>query len=363
MAGTLRPGFGTVDVGEDWMRAELFGEKGMRSSIMICGVVWATAGIGQAQFKLTDSTTVVFAPAEEGRKILTTRDDFIRALSPFDRAARMKTDREVSEEAFLEFVGRSVLDWTEAEKAALTTALDSLRTPLARMALPWPKVIYLIKTAGAEEGDAAYTRAHALILPRSMLPSNRPVDARLICHELFHVLSRSNPDLRERLYAALGFVKCDEVEFPETLRGRKLTNPDAPANNHCIRVQVDGTNAWVVPLLFSRTEKYDVQRGGAFFRYMEFQFLLVEREGDSPRLKPVPQGQPPRLVGLAQVAGFFEQVGRNTQYIIHPEEILADNFASLVMQDANVPSPEIRKRLQDVLAEKPGNALGNSPRQ
>jgi hypothetical protein len=334
----------------------------MRRSIMIYGLVWATAGVGQAQFKLTDSTTVVFAPAEEGRKILTTRDDFIRALSPFDRAARMKTDREVSEEAFLEFVGRNVLDWTDAEKAALTSTLDSLKKPLGRLALPWPKVIYLVKTTGAEEGNAAYTRANALILPRSMVPANRPIDARLIGHELFHILSRSNPDLRERLYAALGFVKCGEVEFPETLRGRKLTNPDAPANNHCIRVQVNGTNAWAIPILFSRTEKYDVKRGGAFFQYMEFQFLVVEREGGSARLKPVPQGQPPRLVGIAQVTGFFEQVGRNTQYIIHPEEILADNFASLVMQDPNVPSPEILKKLQDVLAEKPGNAVGNDAR-
>jgi hypothetical protein len=54
------------------------------------------------------------------------------------------------------------------------------------------------------------------------------------------------------------------------------------------------------------------------------------------------------------VSGFYEQVGRNTQYIIHPEEILADNFAMLVMGDQNVPSPEILKKLQDVLTEKAG---------
>ncbi len=342
------------------MLAELFREKGMRSSIVICGLVWAAAGIGRAQVKLTDSTTVVFATAEEGRKILTARDDFVRALSPFDRVARMKTDREVSEEAFLEFVGGNVLDWTDAEKAALSTALDSLRTPLARLTLPWPRVIYAIKTTGAEEGDAAYTRANALVLPRSMLPSNRPVDPKLICHELFHILSRSNPALRDRLYTAIGFVKCGAVEFPETLRRRKLTNPDAPANDHCIRVQVNGSDAWAVPILFSRTEKYDVKRGGEFFRYMEFQLLLVEREGDAPRLKPAPAGQPPRLVGTEQVTGFFEQVGRNTEYIIHPEEILADNFVSLVMQDRHVPSPEVLKKLQGVLAEKAENVSGTN---
>jgi hypothetical protein len=332
----------------------------MREAILVCGLVSVAAGIGQAQFKLTDDATVVFATVPEGRKILTTRDEFIRALSPFDRAARMKTDRAVSEEMFLEFVGQNVLDWTEAEKATLTSALESLKTRLALRPLPWPKVIYAVKTTGAEEGGAAYTRGNALVLPRGMVPSNRPVDPRLICHELFHILSRSHPDLRERLYAAIGFVKCREVELPEARRRRKLTNPDAPANNHCIRVQVDGADTWVVPLLLSRSEKYDVQRGGEFFGYMEFQFLVVEHAGDSSPLKPVPPEQPSRLVGINEVTGFFEQVGRNTQYIIHPEEILADNFTSLVMQDRNVPSPEVLKKLQDLLAEGPGSAASSN---
>ena len=64
-------------------------------------------------------------------------------------------------------------------------------------------------------------------------------------------------------------------------------------------------------------------------------------------------GSQPRLVEVKQVTGFYEQVGRNTQYIIHPEEILADNFADLVLQDRPVPSPEILKKMQDVLTPKP----------
>jgi hypothetical protein len=30
------------------------------------------------------------------------------------------------------------------------------------------------------------------------------------------------------------------------------------------------------------------------------------------------------------VEDFLEQVGRNTRYVIHPEEILAENFALLI---------------------------------
>jgi hypothetical protein len=327
----------------------------MNRSLTMCGLALMALGACQAQTRLSGDAIVTFATADEGRKILTTRDDFIRALSPFDRAARMKTDADVSEEAFLEFVGKNVLDWTDADKASVAPALERLKAPLERLALPWPKVIYLVKTTGNEEGQVPYTRGHALILPKRELTPNRAMDPRLISHELFHILSRSNPALRDRLYQAIGFVRCAEVELPETLRSRKLTNPDAPTNDHCIRVRQADADVWAVPVLFSRAAKYDVNRGGEFFRYMQFQLLLVDRQGDPPAAKPMYAGGQPRLVDVTQVTGFFEQVGRNTQYIIHPEEILADNFAELVMQDRSVPSPEILKKLQDALAEKPAN--------
>ncbi len=326
----------------------------MGRAIMVYGLILSVVGVCQAQIKLSGDTTITFATADEGRKILTARDDFVRALSPFDRAARVKTAGAVSEKAFLEFVGRNVLDWTEAEKASVVSALERLKAPFDRLALPWPKTIYFIKTTGKEEGGAAYTRDQALILPHTMLTPTRPLSPRLVAHELFHILSRSNPGLRDRLYQAIGFVKCTGIELPETLRNRKITNPDAPANDHCIRVQVAGADVWAVPIIFSRTERYDVERGGEFFFYLQSQLLLVDRQGDSPVAKPMYVGSQPRLVDFDQVSGFYEQVGRNTEYTIHPEEILADNFALLVTGDQNIPSPEILKRLQDVLTEKAG---------
>jgi hypothetical protein len=50
-------------------------------------------------------------------------------------------------------------------------------------------------------------------------------------------------------------------------------------------------------------------------------------------------------------SGFFEQVGRNTDYLIHPEEILADNFALLVVGDKRIVSPEVINRIKKVLEE------------
>ena len=71
--------------------------------------------------------------------------------------------------------------------------------------------------------------------------------------------------------------------------------------------------------------------------------LLIEEDG-------------PSLYDVDELGGFFEQVGENTDYIIHPDEILADNFAFLltgaiggdeVTQD--IPNPEIPEALAEVL--------------
>jgi hypothetical protein len=50
-----------------------------------------------------------------------------------------------------------------------------------------------------------------------------------------------------------------------------------------------------------------------------------------------------------QVSGFYEQTGRNSARVFHPEEILADNFALLVLREQGLQSPETVERLESVL--------------
>ena len=140
----------------------------------------------------------------------------------------------------------------------------------------------------------------------------------------------------------IGFKKCGEVEFPSDLKSRKITNPDAPRNDHAIQIRVGGEEVRAVPILFSNAAKYDVNRGGEFFNYLQLSFLQV------PRMS---SGQPV-LATPEKVSGFFEQVGRNTNYFIHPEEILADNFALLILDEHNVPSPEILEKMRRILERK-----------
>ena len=135
--------------------------------ILICTMLPNDAA--DTEVPLTSTTSVVFASRDEGKSILTTRDDFVRRMSAFDRAARIQTAEAVSEAEYLEFVGSHLRPWDEADKQKVTTALGALRTRLSAYELPLPEKVYMICTSGAEEGGAAYTRANAIILPKGML--------------------------------------------------------------------------------------------------------------------------------------------------------------------------------------------------
>src|SRR5215469_12289790 len=131
----------------------------MRSRAVICTFAWVTLSVcSNADVQLAGGTVIHFASVSEGSKILMTRDDFIRRLSPFDRAARLEIDRAVSEEEFLTFVGRNVSDWKGEEIHTLETAIEGLRPLLRQFSISLPSTIQVIKTTGAEEGNAPYTR-------------------------------------------------------------------------------------------------------------------------------------------------------------------------------------------------------------
>jgi hypothetical protein len=294
----------------------------------------------------------VFASIQEGATILAEPDEFVQRLSPFDRAARLKTSKDVSEAEYIHFVKRNVMNWSPSENALVEGAISELRPQLQALSLEWPKTIYLIKTSGKEEGGAAYTRGTSIVLPSvKLVMGTQQSLMEIIAHELFHILTRSNDILKERLYASIGFHRCGEIAFPVKLRSVKITNPDATKNDHCIRITVAGRPTWAIPILYSHVAKYDEGRGGEFFDYLTVQFLLVDGNEDRVPRNATYNEANVRLVDINGVSGFLEQVGKNTNYVIHPEEILADNFALLVQGGSHVPSPEILNRMRTVLEE------------
>lgn len=291
-------------------------------------------------------TNLQFLSKKEASERLATSDEFIIRLSQFDMAARMKTDQIIGEKQFLEFVSSSAFDWNKSDIIKVTKAFDSINTQLKKLKVELPGEIEVILTNGKEEGNAAYTRGNAIILQRDKLSSNSELK-RLIAHEIFHIYTRNNPLIKDNLYKVIGFLPAKELEFPSTLRERRITNPDAPKNNYVIRVKFNNEMLWVYPIIFSETETYLPTKGGEFFDYLQFKLLVLDDEKGA-ELHPTMNS---RILDVSRVSGYFEQVGKNTNYIIHPEEILADNFALMVLGITTLQSPEIIDKIKKVFRQ------------
>lgn len=307
-------------------------------------------GLCLAEMRIGGSI-VDFATVDQAKKILSARDDYILRQSPFDRAVRMKTDKPIEQKEYLKFLADCALPWTDMEKQKIEPVVEDLREPLEKLSLPFPKKILLIKTSGREEGDAPHTRSNAVIFPQNSLNKEFGSLKQLLCHEIFHVLTRANPKIRERLYPIIGFLPCDEVKLPDSLNARRITNPDAPFNNHCIQVKFDEQTVWAIPILLSNRDQYDPALGGGMFNYMQCKLLLVDRIPDSNDIRILYNGDQPRLADFHQVSGLMEQVGMNTFYLIGPEEILADNFVKIILPGKRIPSPEILNKIKNVLGQ------------
>lgn len=288
---------------------------------------------------------VRFATAEEGRNILGQSDEFITALTPFDRRVRMKSDAEVSEKDLLAYLSQSVKSWEPTETNRISGILRSAEIKLAGCAGLFPTNIWLIKTSGEEEFNNAYTRQNAIVFPRAVLHGQESILWYLVLHELFHIMSRHNAEFREAAYAVIGFRPINEIELPPNLRERKVTNPDGVENGWVIGLTNRGDSIHAVPILLATGPAFDPNQGGDYFR-----LLVVQRSGG--RWLPELVAGNPRLVRPSETTGWFEQIGRNTRYTIHPDEILAENFVRWLEGSTNLPTPRIVSDLAAALKQR-----------
>ena len=295
--------------------------------------------------RLSKVCSVYFATVAEAKARLAKRDVYVKNLSPFERAAKIKKAGPVSAEQYLDFIQNQALEWSNADKKKLGRVIAAAKPKLAKFAKHLPESIHLIKTTGNDEGSAPYTRGTCIVLPERFMRQSIKSLERLFYHELFHIVSRSNPKLRDELYGIIGYEKCGVVSLPDEMMPRRISNPDAPVIEHCIRVSKDGESHWCAPVLFSRTPKYDPKTGSTFFRYLQFRLMVIDRKTSKAILK---DGKP-ILWNHDAVEGFFEQIGRNTDYVIHPEETLANNFIYLMTAKQDLKNPEIPKKIEAVL--------------
>ncbi|WP_147381160.1 hypothetical protein [Parabacteroides sp. AM08-6] len=289
----------------------------------------------------SDTVNYRLATAEEARKLLVVEDHYIRNRSPFDIASRLENP-EGKKEDLMKLMTEEVRDWTDKEK----TQIDQLRTAINdsirkhQYHLQFPKEIILVKSTLKDEGEAGgYTRKNFIVL------MGGDIRQTLLLHETFHVLTRNNPEFKKKMYETIGFtVTPEELEYPKDLWDMRISNPDSERFDSYATFTIDGKQQKCAMVLYAN-RPYTT---GKFFHYITIGMVPLDEQ-----LKPIQENGKTIVYPLEKVSDFYEKVGRNTGYIIQPEEILADNFVIAFLNYPKVPTPELKDKIRNLLKQSP----------
>jgi hypothetical protein len=276
--------------------------------------------------------------------VLGADDDWVAATSEFHRSATLGVSTPVSREKLRAFCAETVLPWSPALESRWSRALASIAPRFRDLRVPLPRGVMLIHSNGRDSANAPYTRQNAVVLPVAAMPDDPRVDAFVLAHELFHVVSRHASALATNLYALIGFEPVAPLQWPAEWLPLRIANPDAPHDRHLMRTTMAGRNVALMPLLVAR--RAELKPGETFFDVLDVRLLEVT-SGDATLPVRSSNGQPVWHAPEA-VPEYLARLGGNTGYIFHPEETMADNFALLV-SGRPVPNPALLKRIEAVL--------------
>lgn len=308
-------------------------------------VCFITAGFSYAADSPTPKFT--FASIKTGQDILSANDNYMNRMSPAEIAIRaFSTSADKTANDLKSLYKANVLTWTDAEKAQLTTLVTNLQGKLKGINHLLPEEIIFVKVNNKVEGGLPHTRANAIIFPEAKLP----VTDNLFLHELFHILSRAQQAKHASLYNLIGFQPCNFKPNQE-IQAKTLTNPDVPAEAYYLPAEIDGAAAAIMTFLYASTEAFDPSIERGFGGHFGFGLLQVTVNDGTCRVALDSAGKA-KILDPSTVPEFFAAIGKNTSYIIHPEEVLADNFVFLMLDKQDLPNPEIPSRLKAWLALK-----------
>ena len=234
--------------------------------------------------------------------------------------------RATALQAYLGFLRNEALNFESQEAEFVQNCMNQALSlsESAGLNLQDLPTIGLLKMRGLAYGPGIFfTRNANIAIPASNLQNAENL-TRVLIHEIFHIYSRYQPEKRLAMYELLGFKALEGLHLNEILIKRALYNPDGVNLRYTLTIQdPQGQERQVIPAIISRHSSHVPEM--PFFNYIDFRLFPIEfSEPKIARVLSQHGGWKPE-----EIQGFFEQVGRNTRYIIHPDEILADNFVLL----------------------------------
>lgn len=283
--------------------------------------------------------TIMDSTAAVTQMLSEVEDGFFQSLSIVDMAIQLRTDKRYDDKAtilkdYKSLLTTEVSDFSKAEKQLIEGVMAEAKLLTDKLNPNiWPHHIDLIKVKTNHYGpDVYYTREDAIIIPENALSKDNAAAELLpvMLHEIFHILSRYDHDLREELYALINFEPHGkEIKMVASLKNKLLTNPDGVTTDYAITLD-NGKNRTelAIPLLVS-AQPYYSKSLPSFFAYLKFDLYLARPLPDGSLLIDA-DGAANTTLSPEHQNNYFQHIADNTQYVIHPEEIMADNFMMAV---------------------------------
>ncbi len=292
----------------------------------------------------SDTLCLRFADAHEAVNLILADDTYRRNLSPFDIMVRLEKQSATFEQLD-SLAAAGAMEWNDKDKAMILQVAKMFNDTIRRhkLELPFPKEVVIIKTDMKDQGNAlGYTRSNWIALSGDAL-SDISVNKlfELLVHESFHILTRNSIDFKKAIYSTIGFTVVDkELLFPDDLKSVRISNPDVGLYDSYATFLVNGEPRKCAMLLYS-SKPYD---GGGLFSYVDVGFIPYD-----DNMVPMTKDGSTLVYSMKEINDFFDKVGNNTGYIIHPEEILAENFVHVISDAVNLKTPQLKEKIKGIL--------------
>ena len=288
-----------------------------------------------------------YASAEEGRELLLANTEYYDAFTQNDIDYRMKKAGATIDE-LLKATTDEIRDFNLFEKYQMERRIAGMARKLEKngYVLPQSEEIVYIKTdMSVEGGHSGYTHGHEIYLNSAnilfgFLPGAGEYFDHLLWHELFHCLSRNDPDFRADMYSLIHFTVADsDFELPPCVRDRVFSNPDVEHHDSYAAFMIDGRETECFLVWICTADYSEAQAASGFAT----EAVLVPIDGTDT------------YYTREQASNFDEVFGTNTGYVIDPEECMADNFADAMQYGIDgrngqgYPNPEIIRGVIEIL--------------
>ncbi len=294
--------------------------------------------------ELSENHKVIFLDSLEAGEAITKdeKENYFSLVTPLDIAIQMKknfepeTPRTEIINEYKAFLKTDVLSFSKEEMEFVNEVIKEAYEMSNQVSKSiFPKEIKLIKTHANHYGQGAYyTRENCIIIPKDELDlKNKEGFLETIFHEISHIYTRYHPEKQKALYKLIGFSNIGNMSnllIKPELKNRILLNPDGV--NFAYHIELNersGRPYSAIPIIKSNEPKY-INSKNDFFDYIDFSLYKIDIQ-HGVRVKTDAEGN--TTIDMDNVPDFFEKITTNTGYIIHPDEIIADNFMYIMMRE------------------------------